>query len=126
MNQVTLLGNLGADPELKTSEKGSVLKLRLATSTSWFDKDKNERLERTEWHRVTVFGKRGEALSRLLKKGSRILVRGEIRHSSYEKDNVKHYSTEIVADDVLFADGAPNGAFKSKPPPSQQPIAAPF
>lgn len=106
LNSVTLLGNLGADPELKVSQGGmAVLNLRLATSKSWFDKEKNERQEQTEWHRVVVFQKRAEGLAKILKKGDRICVLGEIKTSSYEKDGVKTYSTSIVANDVILAGG---------------------
>lgn len=103
-----LLGNLGADPELRTTPGGqSVLKLRLATTESYVDKNQ-ERQERTEWHSVSIWGKRGEALSRYLTKGSRLLVEGRIQTSSYEKDGVKKYRTEVVADDVYFAGGPPS------------------
>lgn len=104
MNMVTLLGNLGADPELRQTQAGPVLKLRLATTDVYFDKDKNKQ-ERTEWHNVTVWGRRGEGLARILVKGSRIFVRGRIQTSSYEKEGQKHYRAEIVAEDVLLAGG---------------------
>lgn len=106
LNRVTLLGNLGADPELKQTQGGAVLKLRLATSEQYLDKDK-QRQERTEWHNVTVFGKRAEGLSRVLGKGSRLLVEGSIRTSSYEKDGQKRFTTEIVANDILLQGGGP-------------------
>ena len=121
MNMVTLLGNLGADPELRQTQGGPVLRIRLATTEVYFDKD-NQKQERTEWHTVTVFGRRGEALSRLLTKGSRICVNGRLHTSSYDKEGQKHYRTEIIAEDVVFAGGksppatqatqarAPNGA----------------
>lgn len=105
LNKVMLLGNLAADPELRTTPTGqSVLKLRLGTTDSYVDKNQ-QRQERTEWHSISVWGKRGEALHRLLVKGSRILVEGRLQTSSYEKDGVKKYRTEIVADDVFFAGG---------------------
>jgi len=105
LNRVTLLGNLGADPELRMTQGGqAVLKLRMATTESYLDQS-NTRQERTEWHSVTVWGKRGEGLSRHLSKGSRILVEGSIRTSSYEKDGEKRYRTEVVATNVVFAGG---------------------
>jgi single-strand DNA-binding protein len=105
LNKVMLLGNLGADPELRTTPGGqAVLKLRLATTDSYLDKN-NQRQERTEWHQVTVWGKRGEALSRILTKGSSIFVEGAIRTSSYEKDGEKRYRTEIVANNILLTGG---------------------
>ncbi len=103
LNKVMLLGNLGADPELKMTAGGqAVLKLRLATTESYLDRN-NTRQERTEWHSVTLWGKRGEALSRFLSKGERIFVEGALRTSSYEKDGEKRYRTEIVASNVILA-----------------------
>src|SRR5579864_7109712 len=109
LNKVLLLGNLGADPELKVTQGGqSVLKLRLATTESYLDRN-NTRQERTEWHRVTLWGKRAEALSKFLQKGERIFVEGRIQTSSYEKDGEKRYSTEVVANNIILA-GRGNGA----------------
>lgn len=102
LNRVMLLGNLGADPELKVLPGGqALLKLRMATSESYLDKN-NVRQERTEWHRVTVWGKRGEALAKFLQKGARIFVEGRIQTSSYEKNGEKHYSTDIVATNIIL------------------------
>jgi single-strand DNA-binding protein len=103
LNKVMLLGNLGADPELKVTPSGqAILKLRLATTETYLDKS-NTRQERTEWHSVTVWGKRGEALAKILAKGSSIFVEGGIRTSSYEKDGEKRYRTEIVANNIILA-----------------------
>jgi single-strand DNA-binding protein len=105
LNRVLLLGNLGADPELRVTQGGqAVLKLRLATTETYMDKN-NTRQERTEWHQVTMWGKRAEALSRFLKKGERIFVEGSLRTSSYEKNGEKRYSTEIQASNVILAGG---------------------
>ena len=103
LNRVILLGNIGADPELKVTSSGTpVLKLRLATSERYKDRD-GEYQERTEWHNVTVWGKRGEALSRFLGKGERILVEGSLRTSSYEdRDGNKRYRTEVIAQNVVL------------------------
>lgn len=110
LNRVTLFGNLGADPELRTTQSGDgVLRLRLATTERYLDKQKAWQ-ERTEWHNVTVWGKRGEALHRILTKGSTILVEGSLRTSSYEKDGVKKYSTEINAREIILAGGKREGA----------------
>lgn len=103
LNKVMLLGNLGADPELKMTQGGqSVLKLRLATTETYLDKNQT-RQERTEWHSVTMWGKRGEALAKFLTKGERIFVEGSLRTSSYEKNGEKRYSTEINATNVILA-----------------------
>jgi single-strand DNA-binding protein len=106
INRVTLLGNLGADPELRQTQGGAVLNLRLATTETWIDKDKEKR-ERTDWHSVTLWGKRGEALAAILRKGSQLLVEGRLSTSSYEKDGQKRYKTEIVASNVVLCGGKP-------------------
>ncbi|MBX3233319.1 MAG: single-stranded DNA-binding protein [Labilithrix sp.] len=113
INQVFLMGNLGGDAELRTSEKGSVLKMNLATTESWLDKD-NVKQERTEWHTVKVFGRRGEALAKHLRKGTKLFVQGRIQYGSYEKDGQKRYTTDVVAQEISFAGGPSNGAFVSK------------
>jgi single-strand DNA-binding protein len=108
LNRVQLFGNLGADPELRTTSSGqSVLKLRLATSSSYLDRNTNQRKERVEWHSVTVWGKRAEALAKFLSKGSRLLVEGELRTSSYEATDGsgKRYRTEINALNIILAGG---------------------
>jgi single-strand DNA-binding protein len=103
LNRVMLLGNLGADPELRVTPGGqSVLKLRLATTESYVDKG-GTRQERTDWHSVTVWGKRGEALSKFLTKGSSIFVEGRIQTSSYEKNGEKRYRTDIIANNIILA-----------------------
>lgn len=103
LNRVMLLGNLGADPELRMTSGGqAVLKLRLATSETYLDRNK-VRQERTEWHSVIVWGKRGEALSKILAKGSRIFVEGGLRTSSYDdKEGKKRYKTEVVANNIIL------------------------
>jgi len=110
LNRVMLLGNLGADPELRMTPSGqAVLKLRLATSESYLDRNK-VRQERTEWHSVVVWGKRAEALNKILSKGSRIFIEGGLRTSSYDdKEGHKRYRTEVVATEVILAGGARGG-----------------
>ncbi len=130
MNLVTLLGNLGADPELRQTQAGPVLKFRLATTEVYFDKEQ-KRQERTEWHRVTMFGRRAEGLSKVLTTGSRIVVKGRLHTSSYEKDGQKHYSTEVIADDICFAGGKmlsspSNGAMHRAPASGSSLADAPY
>jgi single-strand DNA-binding protein len=104
LNRVMLLGNLGQDPDLKVTQGGqAVLKLRLATTESYLDKHTNTRQERTEWHTVTVWGKRAEALAKILAKGSSIFVEGSLRTSSFEKEGQKHYRTEVSANNIILA-----------------------
>ena len=110
LNRVMLLGNLGADPELRMTPGGqAVLKLRLATSESYLDRNR-VRQERTEWHSVVVWGKRAEALAKILSKGSRIFVEGGLRTSSYDdRGGNKRYRTEVVANNIILAGGARGG-----------------
>ena len=117
LNRVMLLGNLGADPELRMTNGGqAVLKLRLATSETYLDKNK-VRQEKTEWHSITVWGKRGEALAKILSKGSRIFVEGSISTSSYEdKNGEKRYRTEIKAANIILSDGGGRGGQRNEPP----------
>lgn len=130
MNKVILIGNLGADPELRMTQGGqALLKLRLATTESYLDKD-NTRQERTEWHSVTLWGKRGEGLSKILKKGDRLCIEGGIRTTSYEKDNEKRYRTEVNATNVILC-GSRGGSVETdeepaprrRPPPPAPPRA---
>jgi single-strand DNA-binding protein len=108
LNKVMLFGNLGADPELRSTAAGAhVLSFRVATTEVYFDKQQQKQ-ERTEWHQVALFGARAEPLSKLLHKGSRVLVEGRLQTSSYDKDGIKRYRTEVIATD-LFLGGFPAG-----------------
>jgi single-strand DNA-binding protein len=111
LNRVMLLGNLGADPELRFTQSGqAVLSLRLATTETYLDKDK-VRKERTDWHSIVVWGKRGEALAKILGKGSSIFVEGSLRTSSYDdRDGNKRYKTEVIANNILLTGGRGRGA----------------
>jgi single-strand DNA-binding protein len=103
LNRVMLLGNLGADPELRVTPGGqAVLKLRLATNESYLDKN-NVRQERTEWHRITIWGRRAEALGKILNKGDSLFIEGRLQTSSYEKNGEKRYATEVVANNVILS-----------------------
>lgn len=121
LNRVMLLGNLGQDPELRMTSGGqAVLKLRLATSETYLDRNK-VRQERTEWHSVVVWGKRAEALSKFLTKGSRIFVEGGLRTSSYDdKEGHKRYRTEIVANNIILSGGGGGGGGGRGGPRSQE------
>jgi single-strand DNA-binding protein len=128
LNKVMLLGNLGADPELRMTGGGqAVLKLRLATSETYLDRNKVKQ-ERTEWHSVVVWGKRGEALGKILSKGSRIFVEGGLRTSSYDdKEGKKRYRTEVVASNIILSgDKGGGGARREAPPPNESDGAAKF
>lgn len=114
LNSVMLLGNLGADPELRMTSTGqAVLNVRLATTESYLDKNR-ARQERTEWHTVIVWGKRAEGLSKILRKGDRVFIEGGIRTSSYDdRDGNKRYKTEVVASNVIL-----NGKSGARPAPN--------
>ncbi len=110
LNRVMLLGNLGADPELRSTSGGqSVLKFRLATTESYLDRNRT-RQERTEWHNVVVWGKRAEGLAKILNKGTRLFVEGGLRTSSYDdRDGNKRYKTDIVANNIVLCGAARSG-----------------
>lgn len=103
MNKVFLLGNLGADPELREFDGNAKLRFRLATSTAWRDKGTGELKEKVEWHTLTMWGKRAEALAGILTKGSRVMVEGRLETRSYEADGITKYVTEVKVDDLYFA-----------------------
>lgn len=99
VNKVILVGNLGADPEVRYAPSGdAIANLRLATTDTWKDKATGEKKEATEWHRVVFFGKLAEIAQQYLKKGSQIYVEGSLRTRKWEKDGQDHYTTEIRAD----------------------------
>lgn len=100
INKVILIGNLGRDPELSYTPGGlAIARLNLATTESR-KKDDGTWEDLTEWHRVKVFGKTGENLPNYASKGSQIFVEGRIHYDSWERDGVKHYTTEIIATTV--------------------------
>lgn len=110
LNKVTLFGNLGADPELRMTGGGTpVLVFRMATTEVYFDKNQQKQ-ERTEWHHVTLFGARAEPLSKLLFKGSRVLVEGRLQTTSYEKEGSKRYKTEVIVSDLILSGAPRSGA----------------
>ncbi len=135
LNKVMLLGNLGADPELRFTQGGQpVLNLRVATTESYLDKDK-VRQERTEWSNVVIWGKRGEALAPILHKGSQVFIEGRLASSSYDdRDGVKRYKTEVVCTNIILAgvkrtDGearpaAPAGGQQAASSPAARPARA--
>ena len=102
VNKVILVGNLGADPELKyTPSNRALCNLRIATTDVFKDKA-GQRQEKTEWHRVTVWGDQAENCSKYLAKGRSVYIEGRLQTRSYDKDGQKHYATDVVADRVVF------------------------
>src|SRR5919201_7132603 len=99
VNKVILIGNLGADPEVRRTQDGRpIVNLRVATSDTWRDKTTGERRERTEWHRVVIFSEGlAKVAEQYLKKGSKVYIEGALQTRKWtDKDNIERYSTEIV------------------------------
>src|SRR5690348_7076926 len=99
VNKVTLLGFLGRDPELRTTQNGDrIATLNIATSESWRDKASGERKERTEWHRVVIFNDRlAEIVEQHLEKGSRVYLEGQLQTRKWsDRDGIERYTTEVV------------------------------
>lgn len=111
VNKVILIGNLGRDPELRYTQGGTpVASLNVATTRKWRNKQSNELVEETEWHRISVFGQSAEHCNNYLSKGRQVYVEGRLRTRSYDdKDGIKRYSTEVIADVVQFLGGREGG-----------------
>ena len=106
VNKVTLIGNLGNDPEMKALPSGNqVANLSIATTDSWRDRNSGEMQERTEWHRVVCFDRLAEICGQYLHKGSRIYIEGSLRTRSWEQDGQKRYTTEIIGREMMMLDG---------------------
>jgi single-strand DNA-binding protein len=107
VNKVILIGHLGADPETRAMPSGSsVANLRIATTESWRDKQSGEQQERTEWHRVALFGRLAEIASEYLKKGSQVYIEGSLRTRKWQdKQGNERYSTEIVGNEMQMLGG---------------------
>ncbi len=102
VNKVTLIGNLGADPEVRYTAGGSaVANVRLATAESWRDKETGDQQERTEWHRVVFFSRLAEIVGEYLKKGSQVYIEGRLQTRKWQdRDGNDRYTTEIVANEM--------------------------
>lgn len=129
VNKVILVGNLGADPEVRYMPNGgAVTNISIATSEQWTDKASGQKQERTEWHRVTLFNRMGEIAGEYLKKGSQVYIEGSIRTDKYQDKNTgeDRYSTQIIARDMQLlggrSDGSGGGDYNQAPArPQQQP-----
>lgn len=122
MNKVTLIGRLGRDPEARYTQGGSCV-CNLAVATTERRKDGDNWVEHTEWHRVTVFGKRAETVAEHLRKGSQVGIAGRLQSREWEKDGHKQRSTDIIADEVEFL-GSRQGGEKPAPKPAAKPAPA--
>ena len=122
VNKVILIGNAGADPELRYTPGGSaVSNFSIATNESWTNSS-GERQERTEWHRIVVWGRLAEICNQYLRKGSKVYIEGKLQTSSWEgQDGVKRYTTEVVARDMQLLDsrGDMDGNYGGAPQPQQ-------
>ena len=122
VNKVTLIGNLGNDPEMKALPSGNqVANLSIATTDSWRDKNSGEMQERTEWHRVVCFDRLAEICGQYLRKGSRIYIEGSLRTRSWEQDGQKRYTTEIVGREMMMLDGRTDTDTTSQAPVQSRP-----
>ncbi len=111
VNKVILIGNLGADPEVRFMPSGgAVANLRIATSESWKDKQTGEQVERTEWHTVVLFNRLGEIAGEYLKKGSKVFIEGSLRTRKWQdKNGQDRYTTEIVGAEMQMLDSKGGG-----------------
>ncbi len=126
VNKVILIGNLGADPEVRYMPSGgAVTTIRLATSESWKDKQTGQTQERTEWHRVVFYQRLAEIAGEYLKKGSKVYIEGSLRTSQYEKNGEKRYSTDIIANEMQMLDRAGEQAVSSPRSGGYAPSPAP-
>lgn len=118
VNKVILVGNLGADPDVRTMQSGDkVVNLSIATSESWKDKTSGERKSKSEWHRVVVFNKGLISVcENYLKKGAKIYIEGQIETRSWESNSEKKYTTEIVLrpyrGELTMLDSKPTGDYQ--------------
>jgi len=131
VNKAIIVGTLGRDPEIKYTASGSaVVNINVATNESWKDKNTGEMQERTEWHRIVMFGKLAEIAAQYLKKGSQAYFEGKIQTRKWQDQNGQdRYTTEIVANEMQMLGGRPDASggttsFQSRPQ-SQKPAAQP-
>ena len=111
INKVIIVGNLGADPETRYTGNGTAItSIRIATSENWTDKQSGEKQERTEWHRVKLFGRLAEIAGEYLKKGRQVYIEGSLRTDKYtDKAGVERYSTDIIASEMQMLGGNEGG-----------------
>lgn len=111
VNKVILIGNCGADPETRyLPNGGAVTNINLATTRSWRDRESGEQNERTEWHKIVFFRRLAEIAGEYLKKGSKVYIEGSLRTRQWEKDGQKHYTTEVIADEMQMLDSRGAGS----------------
>ncbi|MEM7432051.1 MAG: single-stranded DNA-binding protein [Pseudomonadota bacterium] len=134
INKVIVVGNLGGDPETRYMPSGgAVTNLTVATNESWKDKQTGEQKERTEWHKVAMFGRLAEIAAEYLRKGSQVYIEGKLRTRKWQdRDGNDRWTTEIIADEMQMLGGrgggggaapmsAPSDSGSSSPPPQPGP-----
>ena len=111
LNKVMLIGNLGRDPEVRTTQGGGqVANMTVATSESWMNKKNGEKQEKTEWHKLVIFGKGAEIVSKFLRKGSKVFIEGRLQTRKWQnKEGQDQYTTEVVVDNFTMLDRKEGG-----------------
>lgn len=127
VNKVILVGNLGNDPEMKYMPSGdAVCNLSIATTESWTDRQSNEKVERTEWHRVVMFKRLAEISGEYLRKGSQVYIEGKLKTRKWQdKSGNDRYTTEIEAREMQMLGGRGGSAGMSAPPAQAAPASQP-
>ncbi len=130
VNKVILIGTLGRDPEMRFLPNGNaVCNLNIATNEGYKDKNTGQQVEKTEWHRISAFGRLAEVMGEYLKKGSKCYIEGKLETREYEKDGIKRYSTSIIANEMTMLDSRQQDSGSiggyTAPAPQQAP-AAPY
>lgn len=129
LNKAQIIGRVGRDPEIRYLPSGdAVASVSVATTESWKDKQTGEKKEKTEWHRVSAFGRLAEIIGEYAVKGTLIYIEGRLETREWEKEGQKHYSTEIKADQMRLlsrADGGNQERGERQQRPAQRPAARP-
>lgn len=114
VNKTIIVGNLGQDPEVKSTQSGSTItNISVATSETWKDKQTGEQQERTEWHRICFFGKLAEIAAQYLNKGSKVYIEGSLRTRKWQDSNGQdRYTTEIIANEMQMLDSRDSGQYQ--------------
>ena len=121
-----MVGHVGIDPEVKTLENGvKMARVRVATTEKLFNREKNEYVENTEWHNVTMWRGLADVADRYIHKGTQLYIEGKLRNSKYTKNDVDYITTEIIAEEVKMLgkkEGAPQAIHRQAPPMPQAPV----
>jgi single-strand DNA-binding protein len=121
VNKAIIVGTLGQDPDVKHTANGNaVVNISVATNESWKDKTTGQQVEKTEWHRIVIFGKLAEIAAQYLKKGSQVYFEGKIQTRTWDKEGVKMYTTEIVANEMQMLGGKSESSAPAQRQPQQE------